>query len=271
VVEEEEQRLPPSTTHITVSCEHTGNTALESRDIPGSTDEQSSVDSCDAGAIDACGAFSALRDEPSGTNQNESNSASFDSIAFDVSIYQQDEAGSPPPGVSLPNARSTPPIPQNSDRMLYLHINPLVHRPYTRSQEWSARKATEIHMRPRRKHWFGKAAERQRWVWSQIEANESRHPGESTRRDPQPWTYDRPLDYGDVPPEKLPQDVLDNPAWVKACAWHRETQQMEYLRRAERQRQAEQTRQYFRSLLNAPNIIQKASLQQSVPAIVERV
>jgi hypothetical protein len=168
-----------------------------------------------------------------------------DTHELDTCIYQQDGARSPPPGVVLPS-RSVPSTSRRSDKTLHLPTNPLIHRPYTRSEEWFKKKATEIENRPKRKYWFGKAAERQRWLSSQ--ANQA----ESGRRDPEPWKYNRPLDFGDVPPEKLPQHVRENPDWVKACAWHRDEQQMEILRRRERQRLAEQVRRFYEGVVNAP-------------------
>jgi hypothetical protein len=182
--------------------------------------------------------------------QNKSLMRSFDSDMFDTLIYQQEGAALPPKGVATAILRTSGPVRR---QQAYLSANPLIHRPYTRSKEWSDRKSVEIRSRPRRKAWFGKAAERQRWLWAQQEASESRSNGKASRRDPQPWSYGRPMDYGDVPADQLPADVLRNPAWVKACAWHREMRQKDDLRRVERQKAVQQTQeqaqQYLRKVL----------------------
>lgn len=105
-------------------------------------------------------------------------------------------------------------------------INPAIHYPYKRSEEWYKEKALAIQARRGRKAWFGKVIERRRWLRAKEKAEDERNAAtqKPTRIDPQPWSYDRIIDFGDVPEEELPDDVLQNPAWVKACAWHRENQ-----------------------------------------------
>lgn len=154
----------------------------------------------------------------------------FDSEAFDAMIYRQ-SALRPPRGVTL-QAPTRPKTPvQNSSieyRRQYLPINPAIHLPYNRSEEWHAKKALEIQARRGRKAWFGKVIERRRWLRAKEKAEEDERNAAKessqklSRLDPQPWSYNRVLDFGDVPHEELPEDVLQNPAWVKACAWHRE-------------------------------------------------
>ncbi|KAL7942096.1 hypothetical protein V8C42DRAFT_347965 [Trichoderma barbatum] len=161
----------------------------------------------------------------------------FDSEAFDAMIYRQSLLH-PPPGVSVrAPARPKTPIKTSptEDRSQYLAINPAIHFPYNRSEEWYKEKALEIQARGRRKAWFGKVIERRRWQREKEKAEEDERERNASiqkpaRINPQPWSYDRIIDFGDVPPEELPEDVLQNPAWVKACAWHRENQAKSILR-----------------------------------------
>ncbi|KAI9167606.1 hypothetical protein HJFPF1_03738 [Paramyrothecium foliicola] len=185
--------------------------------------------------------------------RQKANVTPFDSDTFDALIYQQEGASSPPKGLSLPKIRKALVPPPVNDEQTYLHINPVIHRPYRRSQGWIDGKAKEIQTRTTRKKWFGRAADRQRWVWAQKQPKGVNNVDKVARQDPQPWSYNRPLDYGDLPTESLPQDVLQNAAWTKACAWHRDVRQMDYLRRRERNRQEKQTRQFLRSVLSAPS------------------
>lgn len=152
----------------------------------------------------------------------------FDSEAFDNMIYRQSTLR-PPPGVSVqaPPRPKTPVQPSSiEDRGQFLAINPAIHYPYKRSEEWYKEKALAIQARRGRKAWFGKVIERRRWLRAKEKAEDERNAAtqKPTRIDPQPWSYDRIIDFGDVPEEELPDDVLQNPAWVKACAWHRENQ-----------------------------------------------
>ncbi|KAL7798999.1 hypothetical protein V8C37DRAFT_143756 [Trichoderma ceciliae] len=161
----------------------------------------------------------------------------FDSEAFDTMIYRQSMLR-PPRGVSLqvPGRPKTPAqISSVEDRKRYLPINPAIHLPYNRSDEWYKQKTLEIQARGGRKAWFGKVIERRRWLRAKEKAQEdervtARASNRKTRIDPQPWSYSRIIDFGDVPPEELPEDVLQNPAWVKACTWHRDSQAKRVLR-----------------------------------------
>lgn len=147
----------------------------------------------------------------------------FDASVFDALIYQQPAASKPPPGVVLPRL---PERKQSSseDQRLYVHADPRIHTLHNRSERWHKAKAREIQARGGRKRWFGKAAERIRWV--QCQKNEKERdlrlgrPG--LRPEPKPWTYTRPLDFEDVPESDLPEDVLRNPDWLKACAFFRD-------------------------------------------------
>lgn len=154
----------------------------------------------------------------------------FDSEAFDAMIYRQ-SALRPPRGATLQApARPKTPVKNSSAeyQRLYLPINPSIHLPFRRSEEWHTKKALEIQARGRRKAWFGKVIERRRWLRAKERAEEDERNAakesdqKPLRIDPQPWSYNRVLDFGDVPHEELPEEVLQNPAWVKACAWHRE-------------------------------------------------
>ncbi|KAL6701092.1 hypothetical protein J3F84DRAFT_392758 [Trichoderma pleuroticola] len=158
----------------------------------------------------------------------------FDSEAFDAMIYRQSTLR-PPPGVSVQAPpRPKTPVQQSSieDQGQYLAINPAIHYPYNRSEEWYKEKALAIQARRGRKAWFGKVIERRRWLRAKERAEDERNAAtqKPTRVDPQPWSYDRIIDFGDVAEEELPEDVLQNPAWVKACAWHRENQAKRVLR-----------------------------------------
>ncbi|KAL6807140.1 hypothetical protein GGI42DRAFT_268772 [Trichoderma sp. SZMC 28013] len=158
----------------------------------------------------------------------------FDSEAFDTMIYRQSTLR-PPPGVSVqapPRPKTPVQQPPIEDRGQYLPINPAIHYPYNRSEEWYKEKAVAIQARRGRKAWFGKVIERRRWLRAKEKAEDERNAAtpKPTRIDPQPWSYDRIIDFGDVPEEELPEDVLQNPAWVKACAWHRENQAKRVLR-----------------------------------------
>lgn len=170
--------------------------------------------------------------------QSKASVPSFDSEAFDTMIYRQ-SALRPPRGVTVQApARPKTPVqkPSVEDRRQYLHINPAIHYPYIRSEKWDKEKALEIQARGGRKAWFGKVIERRRWLRAKEKAEEdARNAARRAKRrpariDPQPWSYNRAMDFGDVPEEELPDDVLQNPAWLKACAWHRENHAKRVLR-----------------------------------------
>ncbi|KAL7824047.1 hypothetical protein V8C26DRAFT_12122 [Trichoderma gracile] len=162
----------------------------------------------------------------------------FDSEAFDAMIYRQSPLR-PPPGVPKQSAarpKTPAQIPSTRDQRQYLAVNPAIHMTHNRSADWYRQKALEIQSRGGRKAWFGKVIERRRWMRAKEGAEEEERKAAKTskkkpkRADPQPWSYDRTMDFGDVPEEELPEDVLQNPAWVKACAWHRENEAKRVLR-----------------------------------------
>lgn len=176
----------------------------------------------------------------------------FDSAAFDAAIYRQSGAMDAPQGVSVPRHRPQKPMSPSEDERMYIHADPAIHWCHNRSEEWHKQKSHEIQARGGRKAWFGEVIGRQRWLRAQEEARKRRinEEGSTHRRaTPQPWTYRRPLDFGDVDESQLPEDVLDNPNWRKACAWHREVRQMKALRRRLALRSAHETQHFFRNLI----------------------
>lgn len=145
----------------------------------------------------------------------------FDSDAFDALIYAQPGASSPPKGVrAFGHGKKGSDRSQLDDR-LYLHRDPAIQGMHERSEEWHRKK---LALRPpgARKKWFGRVRERQRWLKSQQDKisrpsdNGLRERG-PRRKDPEPWTHQRSLDFGDVPEDDLPSYVKENPAWLKFC------------------------------------------------------
>ncbi|PFH60293.1 hypothetical protein XA68_11176 [Ophiocordyceps unilateralis] len=164
----------------------------------------------------------------------------FNAAAFDTAIYSQAGAMKPPAGVSVPPRRKRR-LSGASDDRVYVHANPVIHRAHNRSQEWHKEKAREIQARGGRKVWFGRVMERIQWR----RRRESRSNQSARLTTPQPWTFSRPLDFGDVPESELPEAVLENAGWVKACAWHRETRRMMDLRHQESLKSEAETRQFY--------------------------
>jgi hypothetical protein len=155
----------------------------------------------------------------------------FDSDAFDEMIYRQFK--------SKPRTRSGSAGNEPSGR-LYLPVNPAIHRSHDRTQEWYDDKMREIKERGNRKKWFGKASARLQWLYEKEKREQTQHqqhtpiraaenahreiaPSHPRRQDPKPRSSVRPLDFGDVRDEILPADVRENPAWLKAAAWHRQS------------------------------------------------
>ncbi|KFH41088.1 hypothetical protein ACRE_082140 [Hapsidospora chrysogenum ATCC 11550] len=147
--------------------------------------------------------------------------AKFDSAAFDSQIYAQEVCLSAPEGVA-----SYPPhdIRDRSDYgRVFLRTNPAIHGMHTRSEEWYRRKAAEIQARPRRKAWFGKVTQRQRWLrsrekkMSQVESTDGLAEASSFREEPQPRGHRHRPDLVGVPEAELPADVKESAAWAKAC------------------------------------------------------
>lgn len=185
--------------------------------------------------------------------------AAFDSAAFDACIYQQSDLR-PPPGVVIPSraTRKAKAKASSEEPLLFLPVNPAIHRMHNRSQDWYKKKCQEIKRRPRRKAWFGKVLERQRWLQVMEakldeECEQARLAGkEPPFRPPQPRTHKRILDFGDVPEEELPEDVRNNPAWLKACAWHRETMNRALQRQHQVNKTTEETQRFFMEAFSEP-------------------
>jgi hypothetical protein len=125
---------------------------------------------------------------------------------------------------------------------------------HDRSDAWHAQKALEIQQRGGRKFWFGKAVARQLWLdkkeaesaSSKEQALNGDTPPE--RREPQPRAYKRPVDFGDVPEAKLPEEVQQNPDWLKACAWFRRQHNLRDVRRRASKKYAQEANEYFNIL-----------------------
>ncbi|KAM0744352.1 hypothetical protein ACQRIT_001666 [Beauveria bassiana] len=164
--------------------------------------------------------FAAIRGQPK----------RFDSDAFDAMIYCQSET-QPPPGLAIsrpPMTSSAGPAATNAfphDDRVFVSANPAIHGTVERSDKWWKDKTLEIRKRPSRKQWFGKPAERMRWLCTtqqQEEAKRRAQPrGRQTRQDPLSASYKRVMDFGDVSEDQLPTDVRNNSGWARACAWMR--------------------------------------------------
>ncbi|KAJ3463024.1 hypothetical protein MRS44_007810 [Fusarium solani] len=176
--------------------------------------------------------------------------AAFDSAAFDACIYRQSDLR-PPPGVVIPSRQTRKAKASSEEPRLFLPVNPAIHRMHNRSEDWYKKKCQEIKRRPRRKAWFGKVLQRQRWLNAREakldeECEQARLAGKDPPfRPPQPRTHKRILDFGDVPEEELPDDVRNNPAWLKACAWHRETMNKALQRQHQVNKTTEETQRFF--------------------------
>lgn len=134
----------------------------------------------------------------------------YDSTTFDAMIYSQAGAQALPEGDSA-RLKKSKTGEESVDERVYLHINPFIHGMHQRSDEWYERKAEEIKKRGGRKIWFGKPGARER----AMRALEAQAP---QRKDPKPWSHQRPIDYGDIPQDKLPSHVTENQNWMHARA-----------------------------------------------------
>ncbi|RCI09081.1 hypothetical protein L249_5127 [Ophiocordyceps polyrhachis-furcata BCC 54312] len=166
----------------------------------------------------------------------------FEAAAFDAGVYSQAGAGKPPAGVTIQPRQEARPSCAEDDRV-YVHANPAIHRSHNRSEEWHKEKAREIKDRGGRKAWSGKVVKRVQWT-AHVQESLSKDKGER-RTTPQPRTFSRPLDFGDVPESKLPDDVLKNPAWLKACEWFRKMKRLQDHRERAARRSEHETRQFY--------------------------
>ncbi|KAG5984669.1 hypothetical protein E4U55_003749 [Claviceps digitariae] len=155
-------------------------------------------------------------------------------VEFDAAIYGQPGAAQPPAEVKI--RRPTPYKVENhqDDQRRYIHADPAIHLTHNRSDTWHARKALEIERRGGRKFWFGNVSGRLRWLRANKEVlppqeSDSRQDVNGInerlprRRDAKSNAATRALDFGDVPEEDLPDYVQQNPAWLKACEFFRQT------------------------------------------------
>jgi hypothetical protein len=159
----------------------------------------------------------------------------FDAQNFDMLIYGQDGASQPPAGVSLPETAMPSPVASSESHRLYLAIDPRIHWAHNKTEAWYNRKIEEIKARGGRKRWFGKTTERIRYMNRKEQENhlaysQALSAGNPAYKEPKPWTFNRPIDFGDVPEIKLPSYVKDNPSWVRACAWMRQCREMSTIR-----------------------------------------
>ncbi|KAF5019144.1 hypothetical protein F66182_8849 [Fusarium sp. NRRL 66182] len=175
--------------------------------------------------------------------------ARFDSAAFDSFIYQQSDLR-PPAGVNVSRVvRNVPAL--NQGPQLFLPVNPAIHKMHKRSQAWYKQKCEEIRRRPGRKAWFGKVHARKRWIYAmeaklEREREQARLAGTvPPYKPPEPRGVKRILDFGDVPEEELPDYVRSNPAWLKACAWHRESHNQAILHQRRVDRSTEEAERFF--------------------------
>ncbi|KAF4982887.1 hypothetical protein FZEAL_1583 [Fusarium zealandicum] len=176
--------------------------------------------------------------------------ANFDSAAFDGFIYRQSDLR-PPNGVIVPRRPPRKVAASSEESRFFLPVNPAIHRLHSRSEDWYKKKCQEIKRRPGRKAWFGKVHERRRWLRT-MEAKLDKERQQALLagttppfKEPQPRGYKRILDFGDVPEEELPEKVRNNPAWLKACAWHRECTNKALRRQREINRTTEETKSFF--------------------------
>ncbi|PHH82745.1 hypothetical protein CDD82_5001 [Ophiocordyceps australis] len=123
----------------------------------------------------------------------------FDFDAFDAMIYQQPGARQPPTGVRIPTAYpTTTSSVVGTSRRIFVHANPAIHQVHNRSDAWYREKARQIKLRGGRKRWFGKVAARWRWMRVErlYEQKMASIPGCGRRRlIPQPWSFNRPLNF----------------------------------------------------------------------------
>ncbi|WYZ41710.1 hypothetical protein EsH8_V_000605 [Colletotrichum jinshuiense] len=168
--------------------------------------------------------------------------ANFDSAKFDAEVYGQVGAFKPPPAVfelAAPNYHSTT-ASDGGREQLYMKLDPRIHWPHNRSEQWYKLKMDEIKARGGRKANFGQAAlrMRQRRLMEERRAKEEEAAAQQgapvpPSNSPQPWSHHRYMDFGDVPEQELPTYVRKNPEWVRAAAWMRENREQNLQRNAE--------------------------------------
>ncbi|OLN85539.1 hypothetical protein CCHL11_05823 [Colletotrichum chlorophyti] len=167
--------------------------------------------------------------------------AKFDAVKFDAMIYAQADNSSPPRDIFMSTAPTYVPLKPlasgEGEGRLYMRLDPRIHWPHNRSERWYEAKMEEIKRRGGRKANFGKAAERMRQQRLEEERQAGAKPTETETaapkqassvtlsNDPQPWSHNRPMDFGDVPEQELPAYVRKNEDWLRATAWMRENRE----------------------------------------------
>ncbi|KAF4962874.1 hypothetical protein FSARC_9071 [Fusarium sarcochroum] len=175
--------------------------------------------------------------------------ARFDSAAFDSLIYRQSNLR-PPAGVVVPRTIGKG-LASSERKQIFLPVNPAIHKMHKRSPAWYKKKCEEIRRRPGRKAWFGKVVERKHWIQDmEVKLEKQRQQARLAGavppfKQPQPLGVKRILDFGDVPEEELPDYVRRNPAWLKACAWHRECQSQAMLHQRRIDRSTNEAERFF--------------------------
>ncbi|EEU45485.1 uncharacterized protein NECHADRAFT_80439 [Fusarium vanettenii 77-13-4] len=224
---------------------------------PDSPIQQEGVKVTDAALPESPLAHSKIPSQQANDESSSSRIRSPPAQSIDLNMEDDDEANMadsdlrPPPGVVIPSRKTRKAKASSEEPRLFLPVNPAIHRMHNRSEDWYKKKCQEIKHRPRRKAWFGKVLERQRWLNAREakldeECEQARLAGEDPPfRSPQPRTHKRILDFGDVPEEELPDDVRNNPAWLKACAWHRETMNKALQRQHQVNKTTEETTRFF--------------------------
>ncbi|KAK1543278.1 hypothetical protein CPAR01_03911 [Colletotrichum paranaense] len=167
--------------------------------------------------------------------------ADFEFTKFDAMIYSQPGATRPPLGVytlaaTIETSKGAS-TPGADDGRFHMKLDPRIHWPHNRSDQWYKSKMEEIKARGGRKANFGKAAKRMRQQRLAEERQEEEDNLASARGEPRPWSHHRHMDFGDVPEEELPIYVRRNEEWVRGAAWmrkiHEESQRRDARRAAE--------------------------------------
>jgi hypothetical protein len=175
----------------------------------------------------------------------------FDSNVFDSFIYRQSKLR-PPIDILISSRAYQRGLALYAGERVFLPVNPAIHRMHKRSRAWYKKKCEEIRKRPGRKAWFGKVMARKRWLQSvETKLEKERQQAQLTGtappyKPPEPRSVKRILDFGDVPEEELPAYVKENPAWLKACAWHRECEEKAALRQLRVDRSKKEADRFFR-------------------------
>ncbi|KAG6004131.1 hypothetical protein E4U21_001402 [Claviceps maximensis] len=183
-----------------------------------------------------------------------SHGTQHDQMDLDAAIYGQPGAAPPPSGVKIrqnPNETGC-----QNEQTRYNCANLTIHPTHNKSGALDTRKFSETESRGGRKFWFGNVSGRLRW--SQVnkkvvrpqesdgrEDPNEEHDGLQRRQDARPKFRSRALDFGDIPEEELPDYVQQNPAWLKACEFFRQTNQRREARFRVSERCEQETRDFF--------------------------